>query len=187
MKHSRILARMKQNLIDLLRAPAVNYPHSLFAQLDFIRERWMELLGSRFADLLRRLMTSLDLIREEQTQRGFAGPGPIEVPQYGAAMSAEPEVENFSPDREWMPRLVLIAKNTYVWLDQLSQEYQRQITRLDQIPDEELDKLARWGFTGLWLIGLWERSRASARIKQIDGQPGSHCFGLFSVRLPHRG
>ena len=24
---------------------------------------------------------------------------------------------------------------------------------LDQIPDEELDTLARWGFTGLWLIG----------------------------------
>ena len=77
------------------------------------------------------------------------------------------ETENFSPDREWMPRLVLIAKNAYVWLDQLSQAYQRQITRLDQIPDEELEKLSRWGFTGLWLIGLWERSRASARIKQL--------------------
>ena len=70
-----------------------------------------------------------------------------------------------------MPRLVLMAKNTYVWLDQLSQQYKRQITRLDQIPDEELEKLARWGFTGLWLIGLWERSRASARIKQMMGNP----------------
>ena len=67
-----------------------------------------------------------------------------------------------------MPRLVLIAKNTYVWLDQLSKKYQRAITRLDQIPDEELDTLARWGFTGLWLIGLWERSTASQRIKQHD-------------------
>ncbi|MBE0698553.1 MAG: alpha-amylase, partial [Anaerolineaceae bacterium] len=175
----------KQNLIDLLRTPAVNYPHSLFAQLDFIRERWIELLGSRFADLLRRLMTSLDLIREEQMQRGFAGPGPIEVPKYGASTGVEPEVENFSLDRDWMPRLVLIAKNTYVWLDQLSQVYQRRITRLDQIPDEELEKLARWGFSGLWLIGLWERSRASARIKQMMGNPEAlaSAYSLYDYRI----
>jgi hypothetical protein len=70
-----------------------------------------------------------------------------------------------------MPHLVLIAKNTYVWLDQLSKAYQRPITRLDQIPDEELDKLASWGITGLWLIGLWERSTASAHIKQLCGNP----------------
>ena len=47
----------------------------------------------------------------------------------------------------------------------------RSITHLDQIPDEELDQLAAWGFSGLWLIGLWERSRASARIKQLCGNP----------------
>ena len=39
------------------------------------------------------------------------------------------------------------------------------------MPDEELDRLARFGFTGLWLIGLWERSHASKRIKQLMGQP----------------
>ena len=50
-------------------------------------------------------------------------------------------------------------------------KYQRHIWRLDQIPDEELDRLARWGFTALWLIGLWERSPASARIKQLSGNP----------------
>ena len=47
-------------------------------------------------------------------------------------------VERYSADREWMPRLVMLAKSTYVWLDQLSKQYQRSITRLDQIPDEEL-------------------------------------------------
>ncbi|HZU87160.1 MAG TPA: alpha-amylase family glycosyl hydrolase, partial [Anaerolineaceae bacterium] len=31
--------------------------------------------------------------------------------------------------------------------------------------------LARWGFSGLWLIGLWERSKASAYIKQLCGNP----------------
>ena len=84
-----------------------------------------------------------------------------------------------------MPRLVLIAKNTYVWLDQLVKKYQRAITRLDQIPDEELDQLARWGFTGLWLIGLWERSRASARIKQMMGNPEAvaSAYSLFDYRI----
>ena len=33
---------------------------------------------------------------------------------------AEVEPERFSTDRDWMPRLVLLAKSTYVWLDQLS-------------------------------------------------------------------
>ena len=37
-----------------------------------------------------------------------------------------------------MPTTVLIAKSTYVWLEQLSSKYGRTITRLDQIPDEEL-------------------------------------------------
>jgi glycosidase len=70
-----------------------------------------------------------------------------------------------------MPRLVLLAKNAYVWLDQLSKDYGHPIRKLDQVPDAELDKLARWGFTGLWLIGLWERSSASQKIKQMCGNP----------------
>ena len=57
----------------------------------------------------------------------------------------------------------MIAKSTYVWLDQLTKTYGRPITRLDQIPDEELDRLTRWGFSGLWLIGLWERSTPRRR------------------------
>ena len=81
------------------------------------------------------------------------------------------EAERFSLDADWMPHLVMMAKNTYVWLDQLSKKYQKHIAHLDDIPDEELDQLAAWGFSGLWLIGLWERSRASARIKQLCGNP----------------
>ena len=37
-------------------------------------------------------------------------------------------------DRDWMPRLVLMAKSTYVWLDQLSKQYGRHIGRLDADP-----------------------------------------------------
>jgi len=153
-----------QNLVDMLRAPAIAVPYSLTGQLEYIRTRWSDLLGR----YLYRLLSSLDLVKEEE-KLPFMGPGSIPVPVYG--YGAEAEAERFSPDKEWMPRLVLLAKNSYVWLDQLSRKYGRSITHLDQIPDEELDTLARWGFTGLWLIGLWERSQASAQIKQLCGNP----------------
>ena len=41
----------------------------------------------------------------------------------------------------WKKNIVLIAKNAYVWLAQLSKQYQQKITHLDQIPQEELEKL----------------------------------------------
>ncbi len=81
------------------------------------------------------------------------------------------EYEAFSADQAWMPNVVLIAKSTYVWLEQLSKHYKRHIHRLDQIPTEELQILADRGITGLWLIGLWERSRASQTIKRLCGNP----------------
>ena len=64
-------------------------------------------------------------------------------------------------------------------------KYGRPISRLDQIPDEELDTLARWGFTGLWLIGLWERSRASQRIKQLCGNPEAvaSAYSLYDYQM----
>jgi hypothetical protein len=80
------------------------------------------------------------------------------------------EYEAFSPDQAWMPNVVMLAKSTYVWLEQLSQKYLRHIHRLDQIPDEELKILADRGMTALWLIGLWERSSASRTIKRLRGQ-----------------
>jgi hypothetical protein len=79
------------------------------------------------------------------------------------------EYEAFSADQAWMPTVVLMAKSTYVWLEQLSKKYLRHVHRLDQIPDEELRLLAGRGITGLWLIGLWERSRASKTIKRLRG------------------
>ena len=104
----------QQNLIDMLRAPALAHPHSLSAQLEYIRERWGSLLGS----YLYRLLSSLDLIAEEE-KAIFLGPGPALVYEYG---ELEFEPERFSPDLDWMPSLVLMAKNTYVWLHQLSRK-----------------------------------------------------------------
>jgi glycosidase len=152
-----------QNLVDMLRSPAIAVPHSLYGQLEYIRERWGGLLGR----YLYRLLSSLDLIQEEE-KAIFFGPGPARIYDFSGM---ELEAERFSQDRDWMPSLVLLAKNAYVWLDQISKQHHVNIYRLDQIPDEELDRLSRWGISGLWLIGLWERSRASKRIKQLRGNP----------------
>ena len=169
-----------QNVLDMLRAPALAAPHSLEAQLEFMRERWGISLGKYFY----RVLGGLDLIKEESKPVFFGGPGPAEAPVYSFA-GLEVEPEQFTPDREWMPRLVLIAKNAYVWLEQLTRAYGRPITSLDQVPDEELDKLARWGITGLWLIGLWERSAASQRMKQMMGNPDAvaSAYSLFDYQI----
>ncbi|MBE0598194.1 MAG: alpha-amylase, partial [Desulfuromonadales bacterium] len=155
------------SLLRLLRAPLEAAPHSLAAQLEFVRQSWGDLLPP---ELLRGLLTAFDILQEEQQTRG-GGPGPIPVPRFGRADLQYEEPERFSPDADWMSNVVLIAKTIYVWLDQLSRKYDRPICRLDQIPDQELDQLARWGFTGLWLIGIFERSPASERIKRRMGNP----------------
>jgi glycosidase len=167
-----------QNLIDVLRAPALAAPHSLTAQLEFIRQRW----GFALSKFLYRLLGSLDLIQEEEKTIFGGGPGPSEVYEF-AGLEADPE--QYTSDREWMPRLVLMAKNAYVWLDQLSRTYGRDISRLDEVPDEELNRLARFGFTGIWLIGLWERSHASKHIKQLMGNPDAvaSAYSLLDYRI----
>ncbi len=165
-----------QDLITMLRTPALQSPDSLTGQLEYIRQNWSSYLG----DFLLRLLGSLDLFSEEAKARAMfftAGPdfskAETFVPDYKSDTWGDKliETENFSQDSDWMPRVVMMAKNTFVWLNQLSREYQRPIDRLDQVPDETLDQLAQWGFTGLWLIGLWERSDASREIKQMTGNP----------------
>jgi glycosidase len=167
-----------QNLMDMLRAPALAAPYSLPGQLEYMRQRW-GFLPSQF---LYRLLSSQDLIREEEKPIFGGGAGPSHVVNF-TGMETEPE--RFSQDKDWMPSLVLIAKNAFVWLDQLSKKYHHPITTLDLIPDEELDALAGWGFTGLWLIGLWERSAASKRIKQLRGNPDAvaSAYSLFDYQI----
>jgi glycosidase len=155
----------REDLLTALRDPAIKHPHSIPGQLEHLLRKWGSLLGKYYIALLR----GIDYIREEEKPH-FAGPPPTEVFDVRKA-GLEGEVERFSPDRDWMPRLVLIAKSVYVWLAQLSEIYGREIRRLDQIPDEELDRFAAWGFTGLWLIGIWERSPASRELKRRLGNP----------------
>jgi glycosidase len=163
------------SLWDMLRAPALA-SDTLTGQLDFMRKKWGLVIG-KFAS---RLLVGLDIIKEEE-KPSFFGPGPTEVMSFAGL----DEYERFSPDQDWMPKTVLMAKSTLVWLFQLSQKYGREITRLDQIPDEELDDLSRRGFTGLWLIGLWERSNASKTIKQWTGNPeaAASAYSLYDYDI----
>jgi len=184
-----------QTLFDLLRAPALASPESLEGQLAYMRETWSEILG----DLIRRILVALDVFKEEEIaiwmrfhpqdqsrhfgwQQDRGDSSAAAIPRYSLK---EPEYERFSPDLDWMPRTVMIAKSTFVWLDQLSKSYGRAIHRLDQIPNEELDTLARRGFNALWLIGVWERSKASQRIKQLTGNPeaAASAYSLFDYTI----
>ncbi|HEV2619216.1 MAG TPA: alpha-amylase family glycosyl hydrolase, partial [Acidobacteriaceae bacterium] len=181
------------SLFEALRAPALASPDSLTGQLDFIREHWTPYLGED----IKRILLAIDVLREEDLAiwMRFHPPGPdqyrhgaptwgsmgfvgdefigydeFQRKKYAAGYQAPlDEYEAFSADQAWMPNVVLIAKSTYVWLEQLSKKYQRHIHRLDHIPDEELQLLSARGITGLWLIGLWERSVASQTIKHLRG------------------
>jgi len=148
-------------IFDIILKPIKYAPNSLRKQLDYINENWGQYLGDKKVVLLK----ALDILKEEE-KWGLAGPGESKLYSFTSEWE---EPERFSPDRDWMPSLVLLAKNIFVWLDQLSEKYKLEITQLDHIPDEELHLLAQSGFTGLWLIGIWERSRASQRIKHLMG------------------
>ena len=186
----------KVSLLDMLKAPLLAAPDSLNGQLAFLRQNWSNLLG----DNVRRLLLAVDVLKEEETAiwmrfhphgqdavgqrrqqwRQFEMGSHADVPAFAAS---DQEYERFSPDVDWMPTVVLIAKSTYVWLAQLSRWYGRPIQRLDQIPDEELDQLRDRGMNGLWLIGMWERSIASKTIKRLCGQPGRRRLRIFLAIL----
>ncbi|HUL44683.1 MAG TPA: alpha-amylase family glycosyl hydrolase [Bacteroidota bacterium] len=169
------------SVLELLRAPMRASPESLEGQLAYIKTHWGLILGEKF---MKKILGAYDLIEEESKPMFSGGRGPTVVPDFRGEGGTF-DLERFTDDRDWMPSVVIIAKNTYVWLDQLSRKYRRSITALNQIPDEELDQLARWNFTGLWLIGIWERSSASQKIKQMTGNPEavSSAYSLYDYDI----
>ncbi|HZJ21707.1 MAG TPA: alpha-amylase family glycosyl hydrolase, partial [Anaerolineales bacterium] len=182
-KESAAEGRSAESLFDILSAPAKASPNSLDGQLQFIFDKWGILLGETF---IARVVRGMDFLREEVVHQHLAhGDFTPDIPLQTFGGGEYAEYEQYSPDKDWMPRLVLIAKNSYVWLEQLSRKYGRWIRTLDQIPDEELDLLRDRGFTGLWLIGLWERSRASQRIKQRMGATDAvaSAYSLYSYDI----
>jgi len=187
-------------LLDVLKGPLLASPDSLIGQLAYIRENWVEQLGDELrrvllaTDVLNEEEIAVWMrFHPAVAGRGRGGAAGVggwrdegfegdEFVGFGAGggrvgraagQQVQPllnEYEAFSQDQDWMPTVVLMAKSTYVWLEQLSQKYGRHIRSLDQIPAEEMELLASRGVNGLWLIGLWERSVASQTIKRMRGQ-----------------
>jgi ADP-glucose type glycogen/starch synthase len=153
------------NLLQRLLEP-LQQVTTLYEQLQLTRNLWGAVLPE---DLLAQISSAMIQFEREGVTPDFPGEPHLEALN-PAESFADEEYANFSADTDWMPRTVLLAKSVYVWLDQLSRKYQREIRRLDQIPDNELDNLATYGFTSLWLIGIWKRSKASLKIKKLCGQ-----------------
>jgi 4-alpha-glucanotransferase len=161
-----------------LLAPGRAHPDDLMAQVAFVLEHWQAVLP---ADIAVSLQRAQDVHREHTTFRGGPGfgPPPVEVADFGhggpppgpEGLAADDEEVRFSRDHAWMQRLVMMAKHTHVWLDQLSRRFHKEIRTLDAIPDDALADLAEAGVNGLWLIGVWERSEASRTIKHRMGNP----------------
>ena len=170
------------DLAELLTRPIKHAPTSILEQLRYIRLNWGGLLEE--SPLWGLVADAIDFIEDEDKylfferitrERALRNDGyefekESHVPQYNSVDDANAPA-NYSMDSSWMPEVVMLAKSTYVWLDQLSKSYRRPITRLQDIPDAELDLIAERGFTALWLIGLWQRSYASQKIKQLQGNP----------------
>lgn len=170
----------RQSLPELLRAPMRAAPHNLAEQVAYIVQHWTPWLPES-------IVTDMQLagaISAEENRPHLAGPGPSPIPLFGKDDSSDAPAA-FTTDIDWMANTVLLAKSIYVWLDQLSSRYQRAITTLSDIPDKELACLADWGFNALWLIGIWERSEASKRIKQLCGNPEAEAsaYALHAHRV----
>jgi glycosidase len=213
LSRSPLLPELEMTLSEALWAPILASPDSLSGQVGFIREQWNILLPPELLEEL--LISFDILLEEERGFGGSGEPGPPPVMEFGRAGKGAgagsaggaggaggigagfadgssifggyeyPEYEHFSTDADWMSNVVLMAKMVYVWLHQLSKKYDRPIARLDQIPDAEIDRLAAWGFTGLWLIGIWERSAASQHIKQLCGNPEAiaSAYSLYDYEI----
>jgi len=164
------------DLLTLLKQPQKNAPGSFLAQLDYVKQLWPEY----FPFLKNTLAIFEDQLAEEHLR--VPGPGPVSLP----TLPKNEEV-NYSPETDWMSSLVLVAKNVRVWLYQLSSRFKRPVNRLDEIPDEALEELVEYGFTGLWLIGLWERSLASVKIKELTGisRGEASAYAVKAYRVSH--
>lgn len=57
---------------------------------------------------------------------------------------------------------LLFQANTRVWLTDLGQKLGRPVT-LDDIPDAELDRLARQGFDWIWFLSVWQIGAAGQK------------------------
>lgn len=170
-KNQPSLLPKEGDLISMLFKPIELFPHNLKDQIKYILENWKDFLTEELLNYCEQIVK-----KEEEEDTYFLYHNYSEFPKNTTPQDYSPispsferEKSGFSTDKNWMPSVVMIAKSTLVWLDQLSKKYKEPICRLQDIPEEELNNLSMQGFNALWLIGIWERSPASQKIKRIMG------------------
>jgi hypothetical protein len=65
--------------------------------------------------------------------------------------------------KPWPKYPVIYEINTWMWLSELSRNYQRPVN-LATVPPEKWDSIASRGFDAVWFMGVWERSPAGIEI-----------------------
>ena len=152
----------RHDLLSLFDKMVSSSPKDAITQLEHIRGNWDFLTEQQLIELDKTRKFLYEEIEEEQ-KRAHA---PERVLKFKKQKPKDERIE----EPAWKKDLILIAKNANVWLVQLSRKYGQPIRHLDQIPSQEVAQLADWGINSLWLIGIWERSPASQRIKELYGR-----------------
>ncbi len=158
---SGLLIRTR-DLLPLFDEMTASSPEDVIAQLEHIRRNWDFLNEQQIIELDKTRKFIYEEIEEDQKSAYT----PERVLKFKKQKSKRKRIE----EPVWKKNVVLIAKNANVWLVQLSRKYGCPVQHLDQIPSQELTQLTDRGINSLWLIGVWERSPASQRIKELYGR-----------------
>lgn len=189
------------SLFELLFAPVAAAQASLERQLRGAVSLWEPHLAGASAELVESALRAADELAEEWRAapppgsnapavrepfgeaRGTAG-APVGAGAPEGAEASSPGA-GFGIEAPYMATVVMIAKSTHVWLEQLSKRHGRAIERLDQIPEEALGELAELGVNALWLVGLWRRGAASREIKRLKGQeqPLASAYSIYDYEI----
>ena len=179
------------SLLELMRTPARRAPTSLAGQLRYIREALGRAPGRRALEPHRAGWTSPSASWPRRsaasTCGSVAGRGRHERGR-GAVVRPMPadEPEAFSSDSAWMPqRRADGQEHVRLARPAVARLRPRRSGRSTRSRTRSSTRWPRWGVTGLWLIGLWERSKASERIKRMRGNPDAvaSAYSLDDYRI----
>jgi glycosidase len=67
----------------------------------------------------------------------------------------------------WRKYPTVYEINTWVWLDELRRAQGSALTLAD-VPQQELERIARYRFDAVWLMGVWRRSTGARRISRTN-------------------
>jgi hypothetical protein len=82
----------------------------------------------------------------------------------------------------WPQNPTLYEINAWAWLEQLSRRAGQPIT-LGNVPQAELERIAAYGFDGIWLMGVWQRSAGGRQVaREHVGLQGEYRQALPDYR-----